>query len=168
MTSEDKEVQRSYNIYYNSVPKGTEVFNKNKTLRIKLLSDKKCRDMIFYGEVLEDLSGGWPIGYVSDHFCSELFYEYPCNDQSLIKIKLEELSFYKEVVEVLGITQTRLELWKLLNSQEVEIIPEEYQVSTGTELEKAFYWDSSPQGFLFWERIDDKILNNYKLKENGE
>lgn len=71
------------------------------------------------------------------------------------KIKVEEMSCYDEVVGVLGVTQAKVELWKVVNSKCYR--PLDNGVVT-TELDAAFDWDSTPQGSLFWYDIDIKVL----------
>lgn len=65
------------------------------------------------------------------------------------KVKVSEFKCLNEVVNVLGLVRAQVELFKAVNLIR--------HVNGDAELIDAFYWGDSPQGFVFWDCINNGI-----------
>ena len=75
------------------------------------------------------------------------------------KIKIEDMKCYQEVVDVIGVTRAKIELWKVVKEWDA-VEQEERGYNLGTLVNKilinAFDWDSTKLGHDFWGSIYDK------------
>ncbi|AUR98222.1 hypothetical protein NVP1248O_08 [Vibrio phage 1.248.O._10N.261.54.F1] len=67
------------------------------------------------------------------------------------KVKVSELKCLSEVVNVLGLVRAQVELFKAVN------LTRHVDVDSDAKLIDAFYWGDSPQGFVFWDCINNGI-----------
>lgn len=67
------------------------------------------------------------------------------------KVKVSELKCLNEVVNVLGLARAQVELFKAVNL--IRCV----DVDGDAKLIDSFDWGDSPQGFVFWECINNGI-----------
>jgi hypothetical protein len=67
----------------------------------------------------------------------------------MTKVKIEDLKVFPAVAAVIGEVRAKAELFKL---QGVECDFDDW-----VDLDEAFYWYKTPQGYDFWSDIDDGV-----------
>lgn len=67
----------------------------------------------------------------------------------MTKVKIEDLKVFPAVAAVIGETKAKIELFKLRGV--------ECDFEDKLNLDEAFYWHKTPQGYEFWRDIDDGV-----------